>query len=122
MDTDLTADLGRRRTRAGRIAAVLLVLVAAAFVVLVAVDVVWVHGQSDQWRVWPTAAPPKIVFHDHDYRDRHVVPAAPGGTIKVGKTLGGAPILAAATYPPAPATVWVRDGGTVYAYALDDGS
>jgi len=123
VDTDLSADIGRRRARAGRIAIILGVVVVVLFVILMSIDIAAVHSESGEWRLWPTAAPPKVVFRGHDYGDRRLVAHRDPAATHVGTTAGGGGISATTTSKTAaPGVIWIRDGTATYEYSLVSGS
>jgi hypothetical protein len=75
-----------------RLAAAVLALTCVAAVAL-AVRVVQVHQQGWEWRLTPSAAPPRLTWHGRDYRREDIEPSQgqPYETVAVTEVLGRTP-------------------------------
>jgi len=90
-------------------------------VVVVAVRVVQVHDQGWEWRLSPTAAPPKLSWHHRDYRRAAARAARPAGAVEIGRTPGGGRVLEEGAGPGTPTALFVDTGHEVFAYGLMGG-
>ena len=103
----------------------LTVAVVALLVLLVVVGVTrvaQVHADTWEWRLVPSAAPPRIQLEGRHYlRGSAGVRLDPQWTV-AGHTEGGAAIYVGERVPgAAPTVVDIVDGGTVWGYALSGG-
>lgn len=57
--------------------------------VVVAVLVTQVHQHFGEWRLRPSATPPKLPFAGREYRRATTVPAIPPGEVRLEHTAGG---------------------------------
>jgi hypothetical protein len=97
--------------------------VIALLVVCVAVPLVrlyQVHDEGWEWRLTPSAAPPRLLFGERSYlRYPHLTPI-PSGDTAHGKTPGGGTIFAD-NDPRTDTVIWVRAGRQTYDYVLQGG-
>lgn len=98
------------------------VLVVLVLAVVAGARMVSVHADTWEWRLKPSAAPPKIQFDDRSYlRGSVMAGLAPGSTLS-GLTSGGGAIYATAPIPGSALTViQVLADGQVTGYALSGG-
>ncbi len=96
----------------------LLVMVVSAAVWRVA----QVHGETTEWRLWPSAAPPRVGFDGRRYIRANLGPVSIEGMQQAGQTSGGAPIYVG---PPSPGYartgIVVLDNGQAWQYSLSGG-
>jgi hypothetical protein len=100
------------------------VVVALVLVVgvLLAARLYQVHSYGWEWTVFPSDAPPKIVFEGRDYeRGRERPGGVPAGYVRRGTTLGGGRIYQDAADTGTSTVVYVGDGSHVYGYELIGG-
>jgi hypothetical protein len=95
---------------------------------VLAVQVLRVHSEGGEWRLTPSAAPPKIAVDGHEYlrSDQADPPGVqvhelPDGFVEHGTTPGGGTIYEPSSGRGDPATVYVRDGQRIVAYELVGG-
>ena len=101
-----------RRWAAG-LAALAVVLVG----VVVAVLVTQVHQHFGEWRLRPSASPPKLLFGGREYRRATTVPGVPPGEVRLQPMAGGE------LYGPSdhPTVVELKTPDRVTRYALVGG-
>ncbi len=96
-----------------------------AFVIVVAavalIQMARVHLESWEWRLAPSAAPPKVHFADRDYTRGSPKPSVPPGYVKRGETRGGGLIYTWSTGGEPQVILYVRAGRGVWPYALMGG-
>lgn len=98
-------------------------------VVVLAGWLLWVHQQTGEFRLVPAAAPPDLHEYGRLYHRGDTRQAAPTRNIQViDHTAGGGVVLgprhiATKGAPSAvvPTVLWVRDGPTIWTYALSGG-
>ncbi|MDX6366272.1 MAG: hypothetical protein QOK30_1348 [Nocardioidaceae bacterium] len=97
--------------------------VIALLVVCVGIPLVrlyQVHDQGWEWRLTPSAAPPRLLFDGRSYlRGPHIIPV-PSGDTSHGETPGGGMIFAD-NDPRTDTVIWVRAGRQTYDYELQGG-
>lgn len=118
METLWTARGGEappRRDRTRRLAGRAVLTV----VVLLGLEMTWIHSQTGQFRPWPSAIAPYLHLGGRDYhRGGPQVPEP--GAVPDGHTVGGGTVWIPDD-ARTPTVVWVTDGGTSYDYALMGG-
>jgi hypothetical protein len=104
-----------------RLSAGLLLVVAVALVL--GVRLFQVHDQTWEWRLQPSATPPKVRFENRDYRRESGQPlAAPAaGAAEVGTTSAGTPLYAVSNGTHAPTGVYARAQRGFVSYSLMGG-
>lgn len=107
----------RHGSRRSRWIGVLLLVVAA----IAAVRAYQVHAYGWEWGLIPSAAPPKVVFDHRNYSRGQVQTSVPEGWSHQDDTMGGGEIFAPVSNGHAPTVIDVRDGSTVWGYALMGG-
>jgi hypothetical protein len=98
--------------------------VAAVVVLALALGgrLVWVHDDTWEWTLRPSATPPKVVVFDRDYRRSDGPPSELTGAHRPeGRTSGGGVILAPRPDPDVPTVIWVRGPDGLHTYALMGG-
>ena len=97
--------------------------VITLLVVCVAVPLVrlyQVHDEGWEWRLTPSAAPPRLLFDGRSYlRGPHSIPV-PSADTAHGETPGGGTIFADDD-PRTDTVIWVRAGSRIYDYELQGG-
>jgi hypothetical protein len=83
----------------------------------VAIRMDYVHRESGEWRLRPSAEPRMLRFDGHRYLRDGVGEVKDAGFVKHGEDLGGGYILAPAT-GAAPSEIQVRNLKTYYDYRL----
>jgi hypothetical protein len=84
------------------------------------VRVYQVHDQGWEWRLTPSAAPPRLVFDGRSYlRGQHIT-RIPSGETAQGDTPGGGRIFAD-TDPRTDTVLFVRAGRHTFDYELQGG-
>ena len=76
-----------------------------------------VHDETWEWRLNPSATPPKVAYRDRDYSRSAEAAQISQGFVRSGETMGGGTIYA----PPGPRTttaIDVVDGDRVVEYGL----
>jgi len=115
----------QRDTRPGSAPRPRLWLFATGFLLIVVVGfgvlvrLYQVHEQGWEWRLSPSAAPPKVHYNGRDY-DRGGKQASPSTAIVRGRTPGDGVIFASRS-AGTPVVIWVRADGTTYGYGLMGG-
>ncbi|MGZ4699557.1 MAG: hypothetical protein ACXVGT_18145 [Oryzihumus sp.] len=112
---------GSSRPRIGRV-----LLLAAAVVVAVAavgaVRMYRIHEAGWEWRLTPSAAPPKVHFAGRDYERGSEFARVPSTWTRQGTTPGGGTVYApAGGSGEVPVVVYVRDGRETVGYGLMGG-
>jgi hypothetical protein len=99
---------------------VLAVVVIVAGVVVV--RLVQVHQETWEWRLTPSATPPKLHVLSRDYRreDRYQAPPA-AATWLGGGTPGGALVLGETVRSLPPTVIWVKSHQAFEVYTLMGG-
>lgn len=99
--------------------AVTVVLLVCAAVVMF--RLVQVHSQGWEWRLSPSAAPPRISIDGRSYlRSRPSTPV-PAGEVQRGTTPGGGHIYADKNTHLTNTVVWVVEGSQTVTYELQGG-
>ncbi len=81
-----------------------------------------VHSDTWEWRLTPSAAPPKIQLDGRSYLRGAAGDRVPAGATVAGHTTGGAPIYVGERIAgAAPTVVEVVDGATTWGYGLSGG-
>ena len=106
----------RGSSRARRLAIGLAVAVAAAL----AARVVYVHDKTWEYRVFPSATPPKVGYDDRDYTRGRSLPRIVVGLVRSGETMGGG-VIYVPTGSGTATVVVVVDGHHVVEYSLMGG-
>ena len=96
----------------------MLVLACAA---IAAFRLVQVHSQGWEWRLSPSAAPPRISFDHRSYLRSTRPRAIPAGEVRRGSTPGGGTIFADKDTQVTDTIVWVVTAQQTFAYALQGG-
>jgi hypothetical protein len=112
----------RRVPRAARksiVRWVVLALVVAGAAAFIRAD--QVHEYGWEWRLFPSAAPPKVEFLDRDYGRGDRRSSVPDTWVHGGDTMGGGEILAPPDDGRVPTVICVRDGRDVWFYDLMGG-
>jgi hypothetical protein len=86
----------------------------------VALQIRHVHAAGWEWRLTPSAAPPKLTFSGRDYR-RGDESSLPADHIERGETPGGGVIYTQRTGQEPFIVVYVHDGREAWTYALMGG-
>jgi hypothetical protein len=82
---------------------------------------VWhVHDETWQWRLNPSATPPKVTYRDRDYSRGADAAQISQGFVRSGETMGGATIYAPAK-PRTTTAIDVVEGDRVVVYGLMGG-
>lgn len=82
------------RLRASSSARRITIWFAIACMAAVALGVVYVHDRTGDGGLFPTGAPPKVVYHDRDYSRGADVASVGAGFARTGQTMGGGVIYA----------------------------
>jgi hypothetical protein len=96
----------------------LFVLVCAAIVMF---RLVRVHSQGWEWRLSPSAAPPRISFDGRSYLRSAPSSPIPAGDIRRGSTPGGGVIFADRDTQLTDTVVWVVTDQQIFVYELQGG-
>lgn len=102
---------------------------ATAFVLLLLLGVItagWriaqVHGETWEWRLSPSAAPPRVGFDGRHYIRTDVGGVSAQGMQQAGQTSGGAPIYVGPQTPGCvPTGIVVLDNSRAWQYSLSGG-
>ncbi len=98
---------------------ILAVLAVAA--ILAFVDLVVVHQETGDVRLWPAATPSRIHFRERDYLlSPSTEPAEPAAT-PAGHAFGGGTIVALPSGENVPTVIWLEKSGATHEYALSGG-
>jgi len=106
----------RGSSRARRIA----IWLAVAFVVVLAGRVIYVHDKTWEYRVFPSATPPKVGYDDRNYSRGSELPRIEAGLVRSGETMGGG-VIYAPTGSRTATVIDVVDGQHVVEYSLMGG-
>ena len=113
-------DRGKRRGRRG--AVLLVVAVVIAVVAVCAIRVHRVHDAGWEWRLTPSAAPPKVHFAGRDYHRSSLGAPVPPSWSRQGSAPGGGVVYAPEdSRGRTHVVIFVRDGRQSYGYDLMGG-
>jgi hypothetical protein len=112
----------RGSSRARRIAVWLAVALVAlvALLAALAARVIYVHDKTWEYRLFPSATPPKVGYHDRDYSRGSDLPRVEAGLVRSGETMGGG-VIYAPTGSRTATVIDVVDGQHVVEYSLMGG-
>jgi hypothetical protein len=79
-----------------------------------------VHETGSEWRLFASAAPPRLVFDGRSYLRGPHVPSIPPGESRHGRTPGGGSIFADQD-SRTDTVVFVASGSQIFDYALQGG-
>ena len=97
----------------------LAVVVVVAGVVLF--RLVQVHEETWEWRLTPSATPPKLHVLSRDYQREDRNQAPPSSARWLGMTPGGSPMLGETVRSYAPTVIWVKSHQAFEVYTLMGG-
>lgn len=80
-------------TRVARRVVPWMAIVVVLLLLSAATRVAQVHAETWEWRLWPSAAPPRVQFEGRHYLRTSIVPVSSDGLVPSGETLGGATIF-----------------------------
>jgi hypothetical protein len=93
---------------------------ALAVLAALAVRVVYVHDKTWEYRLFPSATPPKVGYLDRDYTRGNDLTRVEAGLVRSGQTMGGG-IIYAPTGTRTATVIDVVDGHRVVKYGLMGG-
>jgi hypothetical protein len=105
------------RMRSVRTVLAVVVIVAG----IVVVRLFQIHQETWEWRLTPSATPPKLHVLSRDYRREHRYQAPPSAASWLGMTPGGSPMLGETVRSFAPTVIWVKSHQAFEVYTLMGG-
>jgi hypothetical protein len=80
-----------------------------------------VHEQGWEWRLSPSAAPPRISFDGRDYLGSPAPAGVPARDVQQGRTPGGGVIFANRDLSLTQTVIWVKTASGSFVYSLQGG-